>query len=149
MCSPSRTATALCPFPIVESVREQSTAGRLAAKDIADAKDSIGDLHGKILEIKRKAEVSEVMVQEICRDIRQLDVAKKHLTNTIMTLARLKTLASAVEQLRGHAARRSYEEAAPLLEAAVQLFLHFGEYRDVPKVSELANGVEKIREELR
>jgi hypothetical protein len=130
-------------------VRDQSTAGRLAARDIADAKDSIGDLHGKILEIKRKAEASEQMVQEICRDIRQLDVAKRHLTNTIMTIARLKTLASAVEQLRGHAARRSYEEAAPLLEAAVQLFVHFGEYRDVPKVSELANGVEKIREELR
>ena len=106
-------------------------------------------MNGHILEIKTKADQSEAMVQEICRDIRQLDVAKKHLSNTIMTIARLKTLASAVEQLRGHAARRSYEEAAPLLEAAVSLFVHFGEYRDVPKVSELANAVERIREELR
>ena len=135
--------------PTPETVREQSTAGQVAARDIADAKDSIGDLHSKIMEIKTKADASEKMVQEICRDIRQLDVAKKHLTNTIMTIARLKTLASAVDQLKGHAARSSYEEAAPLLEAAIQLFAHFTEYKDVAKVSELANAVEKIREELR
>ena len=139
----------LLPLLRAETVREQSTAGQVAARDIADAKDSIGDLHSKILEIKAKADASERMVQEICRDIRQLDVAKKHLTNTIMTIARLKTLASAVDQLKGHAARRSYEEAAPLLEASIQLCAHFTEYKDVPKVSELANAVEKIREELR
>jgi hypothetical protein len=73
---------------VLETVREQSSAGQLAARDITDAKDSIGDLHDKILEIKRKADASEQMVQEICRDIRQLDVAKRHLTNTINTLAR-------------------------------------------------------------
>lgn len=134
---------------VLDTVREQSTAGQLAARDISDAKDSIGDLHDKILEIKRKAVASEQMVQEICRDIRQLDVAKRHLTNTIMTLARLKTLASAVEQLAEHTRRRAYELAAPVLEAAIQLFTHFTDYRDVPKVAELAAAVERIREELK
>jgi vacuolar protein sorting-associated protein 53 len=154
---------------ILETVREQSTAGQLAARDIADAKGSIGDLHEKILEIKRKADASEKMVQEICRDIRQLDVAKRHLTNTINTLARLKTLSSAVEQLAGHSRRRAYEEAAPLLEASILMFTHFTDYRDVPKVSrhpdlegegdlarcllsqvsEMATSVEKIRQQLK
>lgn len=50
------------------------------------------DLHFKIIEIKKKADASEQMVQEICRDIRQLDVAQKHLTDTINALARLQTL---------------------------------------------------------
>lgn len=134
---------------IFETVREQSTAGQVAAKDIADAKDSIGDLHAKIVEIKKKAEASEQMVQEICRDIKQLDVAKRHLTNTIMTIARLKTLTSAVQQLQTHAARRAYDEAAPLLEASIQLFTHFTEYSRLPKVSELAIAVEAIRNELK
>lgn len=49
----------------------------MAAKDLADAKDSIGDLHAKIIEIKKKAEASEAMVQDICKDIKQLDVAKR------------------------------------------------------------------------
>jgi len=134
---------------ILETVREQSSAGGSAARDVAEAKDSIGDLHGKIKEIKRKADASEAMVQEICRDIRRLDVAKKNLTNTINVLARLKTLSSAVDELRAHAARRNYEEAAPVFEASISLFAHFTEYRDVPKVSELATAVEKTRDELR
>ena len=103
----------------------------------------------EIREIKRKADASEAMVQEICRDIRALDVAKKNLTNTINVLARLKTLSSAVEDLRANSTRRDYEKAAPIFEAAIAMFAHFTEYRDMPKVSELATAVEKIRDELR
>jgi vacuolar protein sorting-associated protein 53 len=146
---PSPTPARSLDESILETVREQSTAGAAAARDIADAKDSIGDLHAKIVEIKKKAEASEQMVVDICKDIKQLDVAKRHLTNTILTLARLKTLTSAVQQLQGHAGRRSYEEAAPLLEAAIQLFTHFADYAKVPKVSELAGAVESVRGELR
>ena len=43
-------------------------------------------------EIKSKAEASEVMVQEICRDIKKLDHAKKHITATITALNRLAML---------------------------------------------------------
>jgi hypothetical protein len=42
--------------------------------------------------MKEKAEQSEVMVQEICRDIRKLDFAKKHITTTITALHRLAML---------------------------------------------------------
>lgn len=46
----------------------------------------------KIREIKTKAEQSETMVQEICRDIKKLDCAKKHITTTITALHRLTML---------------------------------------------------------
>jgi hypothetical protein len=46
----------------------------------------------KIREIKSKAEQSETMVQEICRDIKKLDFAKKHITTTITALHRLTML---------------------------------------------------------
>jgi GTP1/Obg family GTP-binding protein len=36
------------------------------------------ELFGRIHEIKRKAEESETMVQEICSDIKSLDYAKKY-----------------------------------------------------------------------
>jgi hypothetical protein len=134
---------------ILDTVRVQSTAGRVAAKDLSEAKDSMSDLGGKIIEIKIKAQASEQLVQEICRDIKQLDVAKKHLTGTINALTRLQTLTSAVNDLREHAGNRNYEEAAPLLEASIALLTHLSEYRDIPKVSELANSIEKIREILR
>ena len=56
----------------------------------------IQELFAKISEIRRKAEQSEVMVQEICRDIKKLDYAKKHLTYTITALRRLAMLINAV-----------------------------------------------------
>ena len=46
----------------------------------------------KVREIKNKAEQSETMVQEICRDIKKLDFAKKHITTTITALHRLTML---------------------------------------------------------
>lgn len=46
----------------------------------------------KIREIKSKAEQSEAMVQEICRDIKKLDFAKKHITTTITALHHLTML---------------------------------------------------------
>ena len=65
-------------------------------QDLGAAKTAIEELFGKIGEIRRKAEASEVMVQEICRDIRKLDYAKTHLTHTITALRRLAMLVNAV-----------------------------------------------------
>ena len=53
----------------------------------------------QVRDIKTKAEQSEQMVQEICRDIKSLDYAKRHLTQTITALKRLQMLVTAVEQL--------------------------------------------------
>lgn len=50
------------------------------------------ELMYKIREIKTKAVQSETMVQEICRDIKKLDFAKKHITTTITALHRLTML---------------------------------------------------------
>lgn len=50
------------------------------------------ELTQKISEMKEKAEQSEVMVQEICRDIKKLDFAKKNITTTITALHRLAML---------------------------------------------------------
>ena len=141
-------AVVACFAPRTRERARAPTAWRALALSLS-AQDSIGDLAAKIREIKRKADASEAMVQEICRDIRALDVAKKNLTNTINVLARLKTLSSAVEDLRANSTRRDYEKAAPIFEAAIAMFAHFTEYRDMPKVSELATAVEKIRDELR
>ncbi|TXG61903.1 hypothetical protein EZV62_013266 [Acer yangbiense] len=77
---------------------------------------AIQELMYKIREIKTKAEQSETMIQEICRDIKKLDFAKKHITTTITALHRLTVLVSAVEQLQVMASKRQYKEAAAQLE---------------------------------
>jgi hypothetical protein len=57
------------------------------------------ELTQKISEMKEKAEQSEVMVQEICRDIKKLDFAKKHITTTITALHRLAMLGVSIIQI--------------------------------------------------
>ena len=74
------------------AVRAQCSTGKSTTQDVEDARAAIAQLFQKIKDIKSKAEQSEVhiallkpqfifhgvqvMVQEICADIKQLDYAK-------------------------------------------------------------------------
>jgi hypothetical protein len=134
---------------ILAAVRQQSTSGSKAKDDLAAAMRAIQELTQKISEMKEKAEQSEVMVQEICRDIKKLDFAKKHITTTITALHRLAMLVSAVEQLQAMAAKRQYKEAAGQLEAVNQLCSHFEAYSDIPKITELREKFKGIKDMLK
>ncbi|EIE27794.1 hypothetical protein COCSUDRAFT_26904 [Coccomyxa subellipsoidea C-169] len=133
---------------ILVAVRQQSSSGSRARQDLTAAKAAIEELFGKIGEIRRKAEASEVMVQEICRDIRKLDFAKTHLTHTITALRRLAMLVNAVDQLQRAVERGEYAEAARLLEAVQQLAAHFASFGSVPKVAELSGRVSALQMSL-
>ncbi|KVH91168.1 Vps53-like, N-terminal [Cynara cardunculus var. scolymus] len=106
------------------------------------------ELMYKVREIKTKAEQSETMVQGICRDIKKLDSAKKHITTTITALHRLTMLVSAIEQLQVMASKRQYKEASAQLEAVNQLCSHFDAYRDIPKIAELRDKFKNIKQIL-
>lgn len=68
-------------------------------QDLSVATGQISELFGRIRDIQRKASDTELLVQEICRDIRKLDYAKRHLTHTITSLRRLAMLTAAVNDL--------------------------------------------------
>ncbi|KAI8556086.1 hypothetical protein RHMOL_Rhmol05G0224700 [Rhododendron molle] len=134
---------------ILAAVRQQSNSGTKAKEDLAAATHAVEELMYKIREIKSKAEQSETVVQEICRDIKKLDFAKKHITTTITALHRLTMLVSAVEQLQVMASKRQYKEAAAQLEAVNQLCSHFEAYKDIPKITELREKFKNIRQILK
>eukprot|EP00301_Raphidiophrys_heterophryoidea_P003343 c11513_g1_i1.p1 GENE.c11513_g1_i1~~c11513_g1_i1.p1 ORF type:complete len:803 (-),score=207.93 c11513_g1_i1:329-2737(-) len=134
---------------IVMAIREQSKSGSKAKQDIQDAEKAIHELFNKLKDIKTKAEQSEAMVQEICRDIKALDYGKRNLTVTITTLKRLHMLVTAVDQLTAMAKSRQYREAANLLEATKQLSTHFEAYRKIQKISELQDQIKSIEAELK
>lgn len=97
---------------------------------------------GQIRAISAKAETTERMVQDICKGIRELDWAKKHLTTTITSLKRLHMLVrfqraalcsrnthsrvlvqvSAVEKLDALSSQKQYAEIQKLL-SAIHMFL--------------------------
>ncbi|GAQ83207.1 vacuolar protein sorting-associated protein 53 [Klebsormidium nitens] len=134
---------------ILAAVRQQSSSGSKAKEDLASAMTAIQELYTKVREIKAKAEQSEVMVQEICRDIKKLDYAKKHITTTITALHRLSMLVSAVDQLQYMAAKRQYKDAAGQLEAVNQLVSHFQAYQEIPKISELRSKFDNVKQTLK
>lgn len=134
---------------ILAAVRQQSNSGTKAKEDLAAATHAVEELMYKIREIKTKAEQSEMMVQEICRDIKKLDFAKKHITTTITALHRVTMLVSAVEQLQVMASKRQYKEAAAQLEAVNQLCSHFEAYRDIPKITDLREKFKNIKQILK
>ncbi|XVF52440.1 hypothetical protein PTKIN_Ptkin05aG0018200 [Pterospermum kingtungense] len=127
---------------ILAAVRQQSNSGTKAKEDLAAATHAVEELTYKIHEIKTKAEQSAMMVQEICRDVKKLDFAKKHITTTITVLHRLTML----EQLQVMASKRQYKEAAAQLEAVNQLCSHFEAYRDIPKITELREKFKNIKQ---
>jgi hypothetical protein len=130
---------------ITRDVRDHSATRSHTAKAITSASSSISELFGKIALIKDKASQSEVMVQEICRDIRSLDTAKKHLTNTIRALRNLHMLVSAVGQLDFMVAEKQYKLAAERLRAIQDLFTLFEAYGDVPKIRSLRASVDATK----
>ncbi|ETV80861.1 hypothetical protein, variant 2 [Aphanomyces astaci] len=128
--------------------QEQSLAAYQALADLKEAQQAVTQLYTKIHDIRGKAEQSEVMVQEICRDIKQLDYAKRHLQTTITALKRLHMLVTAVDQLEYMTSQRLYKEAASLLEAVNSLFTHFEGFTKVGKILDLQRTVNAIRADL-
>ncbi|TDH67125.1 hypothetical protein CCR75_005336 [Bremia lactucae] len=131
-----------------QASRSQSMAAHQTLVDLIEAKAASQQLFHKIQAIREKAEQSEAMVQETCRDIKQLDYAKRHLQTTLTALKRLHMLVNAVDQLEFMSSQRRYREAASLLEAVNQLFVHFDSYSSVIKIVELHETVRTLQEEL-
>jgi len=123
---------------LVREVREQNNTKIATTYAINSAQNNIKQLFEKISAIKQKATQSEVMVQEICRDIRSLDAAKKHLTDTIRALRNLNMLVSAMDQLEASIAAGTHRETAKLLKAITDLFtLFLPSHENVPKIKQL------------
>ena len=85
------------------------------------------------------------MVQEICRDIKKLDFAKKNLTTTVLSLRRISMLATAVDQLESLATKRDYRDAAGLFQAVGQLNEHLEKFGSISRVVDLRNRFQQIK----
>jgi protein subunit release factor A len=133
---------------IMSSVYKQSRAGMKGKQELERAKKSIQELFAKIKEIKSKASESEQMVQDICRDICDLDFAKKNLTTSMTALKRLHDLITMLEQLKVMAEKRQYREVGNLYEGVTQILILFNDYKEVPKIKELQSEVETLKAQL-
>lgn len=136
---------------ISHAVQAQSLAGQQASVQIAEAQTDIGQLFTKISDIRKKATNSEKVVQEICADIKKLDIAKTHLQTSITSLKRLQMLITAVGQLELLAQDLDYRAAANLLDAVKQLMSSFEQaaYVNIPIIAEMKERVTVLQSHLK
>eukprot|EP01083_Nonionella_stella_P201914 738169_1 len=129
---------------------QEAAENRLKTQSaISETQLSIQDLFKKVKSIKEKAVQSEIMVEEICSDIRKLDNAKKNLSESITTLQKLHMLVSGVEQLQKDASTRSYDRASHLVQALNDLFMHFKDHLSLTQLKSLKLDMDKTREDLK
>jgi hypothetical protein len=134
---------------ITKDVRDFSCTRARTEMAVRQAQDSMHELFGKIKAIEEKANQSESIVQEICRDIKSLDFAKKNLTLSIQALRNLHMLTSAVEQLARMVEERQWRDAASLLKAINDLLSLFKDFENVSKIADLTAQVNRYKQQIK
>ena len=102
-----------------------------------DTSAAIADLSQQTAAVQARAEASESVVEDVCRDIRQYDLAKRHLTEAIEALRGLSHLMDTAEELQAVAETRRYDLATPLYVTTSRLLDKFARFHHVPKVAEM------------
>ncbi|PKI83582.1 Vps53p [Malassezia vespertilionis] len=91
---------------------------------------------------------AESSVGEVTADIRWLDMAKRNVSLSIVTLKRLQMLVSSTFHLEQLCTGKQYREAASTLEAVQALLAFFEPHADVEYVVQQRRKVQQLREQL-
>lgn len=132
-----------------EIVRSQAKLGERTQNQLKSSYSTIQELQSRVNLMREKAETSEYMVEEICKDIRSLDTAKKNLTKTITSLKRLAMLSHAIDQISESTLSRDYRKVAALLNASNDLILQFADLKTSKMVFDLRKKREGLVKDLR
>ncbi|KAB8233652.1 Vacuolar protein sorting-associated protein 53 [Aspergillus alliaceus] len=129
-------------------VEEQVTSNAESVERIQAAQEDLTELFKKIDDVRDRASKTELAITEMTADIKQLDNAKKNLTQSMTALKRLQMLTTAYDQLRVLGKTRQYRDCAQLLQAVIQLMAHFKSYRSIDQIALLSRNVADIQREL-
>ncbi|THC93914.1 hypothetical protein EYZ11_006596 [Aspergillus tanneri] len=129
-------------------VEDQVVSNSESVERIQTAKADLTELFKKIDDVRDRASSTEQAITEMTADIKQLDNAKKNLTQSMTALKRLQMLTTAYDQLRVLGKTRQYRDCAQLLQAVIQLMAHFKSYRSIDQIALLSRNVADIQREL-
>ena len=129
-------------------VEDQVTSNAESVERIQTAKADLSELFKKIDDVRDRAWTTEQSITEMTADIKQLDNAKRNLTQSMTALKRLQMLTTAYDQLEALSRTRQYRDCAQLLQAVIQLMTHFKSYRSIDQIALLSRNVADIQREL-
>lgn len=144
-----RSQVATINDSISKSLRKHTLSRTTSIDAVNNANAIILQLFQRIQTIKKQAELSELQVQNITKDIKSLDAAKHNLTGTTLALKNLHMLQSAIVQLDLVIAEGDWLECSKLLHAINDLFTLFHKYKDVSKIQVLYQKVQQTKLEVK
>lgn len=96
-------------------IHEHALMNQHLKEEVEKANSTTKEILLEVKEIKFKAEHSEKLVNQMCGDIKNLDIAKKNLTFSITSLKKYIMMLTAIDKLREYCANRDYKEVTDLL----------------------------------
>ena len=126
-----------------------SSSTNAAKRGVVSATAAVQDLFTKVNAIKDKATQSEVMVQEICSEIRGLDYAKRNLTDSMRALHNVHMITSSLDSLERAVTERNYRDCSGFVMAVEDLMTKFNGVDSLSKVAALRSRFETIKTTLR
>lgn len=94
--------------------------------------------------IQQKSEDSERIVQEMCRDIRTLDLAKKNITSSINCLRKYADLITSLENLKANFKNKNFKNSSENVKTVLELSNFFKCYAEIPQIQTTMKDKDKI-----
>ncbi|KAI9591682.1 Vps53-like protein [Syncephalis fuscata] len=126
----------------------QSTSNTTSDTALDLVYQHIKELTAQVESIYNSAEQSETTALEMTKDVKQLDTAKKNLTETMTVLKRLQMLVTATSQLEISVQEKQHSETAQLLEATSQLLAQFDRFANVEQLESIRQEHEQFQRKL-
>ena len=82
---------------IMGSIQQHALLNLDIEKEVKTSRDNLKNIIQDVHSIKEKAESSEALVTEMCKDIKSLDIAKKNLTFSITAIRKFTMMTNAVD----------------------------------------------------
>ena len=100
---------------ILNDIHEHAVLNKKTKDELANTHALTKRLIFEIKSIKEKSVENERVVQEMCNDIKSLDLAKKNITASINCLGKFSDLITSLENLREYSTNKDYIKAENVL----------------------------------
>lgn len=134
---------------ILEDIHQHAVLNKKTKDELSNTHLLTKKLITEIKSIQQKSLESETIVQEMCKDIKTLDLAKKNITLSINCLRKFADLISSLDHLRTFSTQRDYKQAAHVLLSIIDLSNYFKTYQKIPQIKEVLKNKDTILSTLK
>ncbi|VDN92232.1 unnamed protein product [Brugia pahangi] len=133
---------------LAKLVETHEKAGAEGGQALDEAHAAMRDLEERVQAVCLKTQSSENVVQEMTRDIKQLDVAKRNLISSLKALHHLQILLTGVYSLGSWIDQHRYGDIASQLPAVLNVLELFGPYMEVEHIKNISEQLERLKQRL-